>query len=109
MSNIESDTMLQVPIYLENDFEVDDDGVSFIITSLFVGDGEEAQEIRIQLDDVVEALCEFYGDVDGYQHLYLVAHELSRAAEVLREKAGIIEDSTSAVSDLFNLTDDREY
>ena len=61
------------------------------------------------LDDVIEALCEFYGDVDGYQHLYLVAHELSRAAEVLREKAGIIEDSTSAVSDLFNLTDDREY
>jgi hypothetical protein len=109
MSNIESDTMLQVPIYLENDFEVDDDGVSFIITSLFVGDGEVAHEIRIQLDDVVEALCEFYGDVDGYQHLYLVAHELSRAAEVLREKAGIIEDSTSAVSDLFNLTDDREY
>ena len=109
MSNIESDTMLQVPIYLENDFEVDDDGVSFIITSLFVGDGEVAHEIRIQLDDVVEALCEFYGDVDGYQHLYLVAHELSRAAEVLREKAGIIEVSTSAVSDLFNLTDDREY
>jgi hypothetical protein len=109
MSNIESDTLLQVPIYLENDFEVDDDGVSFIVTSLFVGDGEEAHEIRIQLDDVVEALCEFYGDVDGYQHLYLVAHELSRAAEVLREKAGIIEDSTSAVSDLFNLTDDREY
>ncbi|MDA9855364.1 hypothetical protein N9C80_02935 [Paracoccaceae bacterium] len=109
MSNIESDTLLQVPIYLENDFEVDDDGVSFIVTSLFVGDGEEAHEIRTQLDDVVEALCEFYGDVDGYKHLYLVAHELSRAAEVLREKAGIIEDSTSAVSDLFNLTDDREY
>ena len=109
MSNIESDTTLQIPIYVENDFEVDYDGVSFIVTSLFVGDAEEAQEIRIQLDDVVEALCEFYGDVDGYQHLYLVAHELSRAAEVLREKAGIIEDSTSAVSDLFNLTDDREY
>ena len=109
MSNIESDTTLQIPIYVENDFEVDYDGVSFIVPSLFVGGAEEAQEIRIQLDDVVEALCEFYGDVDGYQHLYLVSHELSRAAEVLREKAGIIEDSTSAVSDLFNLTDDREY
>ena len=94
---------------LRPQLDVDDDGISYLVTSLFVGDEEEAQEIRTPLDDVIEALCEFYGDVDGYQHLYLVAHELSRAAEVLREKAGIIEDSTSAVSDLFNLTDDREY
>ena len=109
MSNLEPDTSIQVPIYLENDFEVDDHGVSFLVTSLFVGDEEVAQEIRTPLDDVIEALCEFYGDVTGYTHLYLVAHELSRAAETLREKAGIIEDSTCAVNDLFNLTDDREY
>jgi len=35
-----------------------------------------------------------------------VAHELNRVAEVLREKAVTIEDSVSAVSDLFNIADD---
>ena len=58
------------------------------------------------MGDVTESLCEYYGDVDGYQYLYVVAHGLSRAAETLREKAGLIEDSVSAVSDLFDLTDD---
>lgn len=106
MSNLEPDASLQVPIYLENDFDVDDDGISYLVTSLFVGDEEEAQEVRIPLDDVVESLTEFYGDVEGFRHLYLVAHELSRAAEALREKAGLIEDSVSAVNDLFSLADD---
>ena len=78
MSNLEPDASLQVPIYLENDFDVDDDGISYLVTSLFVGDEEEAQEVRIPLDDVVESLTEFYGDVEGFRHLYLVAHELSR-------------------------------
>ena len=106
MSNLEPDASLQVPIYLENDFDVDDDGISYLVTSLFVGDEEEAQEVRIPLDDVVESLTEFYGDVEGFRHPYLVAHELSRAAEALREKAGLIEDSVSAVNNLFSLADD---
>ena len=106
MSNYEPDTTLQVPIFLQNDFEVDDDGISYVISSVFIGDEEEATEVRIRLDDVIESLCDFYGDTEGYRHLYLVAHELSRAAEVLREKAVTIEDSISAVHDLFDLTDE---
>jgi len=106
MSKIEPDCMLQVPIFLDNDFEVDDDGISYVISSVFIGDEEEPTEVHVRLDDVVESIIDFYGDIEGYRHLYVVSHELSRAAEILREKAGLIEDSISAVNDLFNLSDE---
>jgi hypothetical protein len=51
-------------------------------------------------------LCEFYGDIDGYQRLYTIAHEFSRMAEMLRTSAGRIENSVDAVEDLFNIIDD---
>ena len=38
------------------------------------------------MGDVTESLCEYYGDVDGYQHLYVVVDKLSRATEALRGK-----------------------
>ena len=105
MSNYETDT-LHVPIDLEHDVEVDDDGISYLISNVYAGGEEDSQELRVPIDELIEALCEYYGDVEGYQHLYVVAHEFSRAAEALMEKAGLIEDSVSAVSDLFDLTDD---
>jgi len=105
MSNYGTDA-LHVPIDFNHDVEVDDDGISYLISNVYVGGEEEPQEIRVPMDEVVESLCEHYGDVAGYQHLYVAAHEFSRAAEALREKAGLIEDSVSAVSDLFDLTDD---
>tara|TARA_B110000977_G_C10787895_1_gene381251 strand:- start:107 stop:427 length:321 start_codon:yes stop_codon:yes gene_type:complete len=106
MSNYGTGACLHVPFDLNNDVIVDDDGVSYFISNIYVSDDEEPQEFRTPLDEMVEGLCDFYGDVEGYQHLYVVAHELSRAAETLREKAGFIEDSVSAVSDLFDLGDD---
>ena len=60
----------------------------------------------MEVEQIVESLCDFYGDIEGYQHLYVVAHELTRMAEMLRERAGMIEDSVVAVNDLFDLTDD---
>ena len=56
--------------------------------------------------DALHVPIDLKHDVEEYQHFYVVAHEFSRAAETLREKAGLIEDSVSAVSDLFDLTDD---
>jgi len=106
MSNYGTERLLQVPIDLENDVEVDDHGISYLVSNVFVGDEEEPQKYCVPINDMVESLCDFYGDVEGYQHLYVVAHELSRAAEALREKAGFIEDSVSAVNDLFDLNDD---
>ena len=107
ISSIGRYSAFQVPIYPQNDFEIDEDGVSYLLSSVYIGNDDEPQEIRVLLDEVIDALCEDFGDVDGYQHLYVVAHELSRSAEILREKAGFIEDSVSAVNDLFNLADEQ--
>ena len=106
MSDYGTDASLQVSIYLEHDVDMDDDGLSYLVTNVFVGEQDDAQEVRVPIDIIVESLCDIYGDIDGYQHLYVVAHELSRAAEELREKAGFIEDSVTAMSDLFDGDDD---
>ena len=97
---------LQVPVFFTNDFDVDENGVSYLFTLVYVGDEGEPTEIRLPLDDVTDSICDQYGDVEGYKYLYLIAQELNRVAEVLREKAVTIEDSVSAVSDLFNIADD---
>ena len=75
MSMYGTDASLTVPISLEFDVEVDDDGISYFVGSLFVGDDDEGQDIRVESDNVVESLCDYYSDVDGYNHLYVVAHE----------------------------------
>ena len=106
MSTIGPGSTVQAKIYLQHDFEVDPDGISHLLSSVFISDEDEPEEIRVLLDDVIDGICEDYGDVNGYQHLYMVAHELSRSAEVLREKAGLIDNSVCAVNDLFNLSDE---
>ena len=58
---------------------------------------QEPQKFKFPLNDMVERLYDFYDDVEGYNHLYVVAHELSRAAEALLEKARLIEDNESAL------------
>jgi len=95
---------LNVPIYCTNEFDVDEDGNSYIVNVIYVGDDEdEPTEIRVELEDVIEEMIAEYGDTDGYQFLYMVAHELTRQANALRSKANYIEDSTNAVGRLFDL------
>lgn len=106
MSEYGADITLGVPLHVDHDFEVDQDGVGYLVTFLYVGDEDTATETRVDLEGVVDDLCDFYGDAEGYRQLYLVAHEFSRMAERLREKAGYIEDSDRAVGDLFHLDDD---
>jgi hypothetical protein len=103
MGNYGTDASLQVPVSLEFDVDLDDDGVSYFVANVYIADTDDSQEIRVETEEVVESLSDFYGDPEGYQHLYIVAHELSRVAEQLREKAGLIEDSITAVGDLFDL------
>ena len=107
MSNFGTDAYIQVPVSLELDIDVDDHGVSYLVGNIFVADDDDAQEVRVEVEQIVESLCDFYGDVEGYQHLYVVAHELSRMSELLRERASMIEDSALAVNDLFDLNDDE--
>ena len=103
MSYYGSDTYLTFPLHVDHDFVVDNDGVSYIVTFLYAGDEDEATEVRVDLEGVTDDLCEFYGDLNGYQRLYSIAHEFSRVAEKLRTAAGRIEDSSDAVGDLFNV------
>ena len=57
----------------------------------------------METDQVIQSLSDFYGDINGYQHLYIVADELTRMVAVLREKVGMVKDSITATSDLFDL------
>jgi len=107
MSNLGNDAVLHVPLSFEFDIDLDDDGISYMVANVYLSGDDEPQDIRVEMDDIVDGLCDYYGDVESYQHLYIVAHELNRAAETLREKAGIIEDSVVAVNDLFDLADDE--
>lgn len=95
---------LSVSIYCTNEIEVDDNGDSYIVNVIYVGDEEENPlEVRVDLADVIDEMIQEYGDTEGYQFLYMVAHELSRYSEILREKASYIEDSTNAVGRLFDV------
>ena len=69
MSTIGPVSTLQGSIYLQHDFEVDPDGISYLLSSVFISDEEEPQEIRVLLDDVTDRICEDYGDVNCCQHL----------------------------------------
>ena len=106
MSEFGSDITLEIPVHVDHDFEVDADGISYIVTFLYIDDDEDAIETRVSLEGVTDDLCEYYGDIDGYQRLYSIAHEFSRVAEKMRATAGRIEDSSDAVDDLFNISDD---
>lgn len=106
MSEFGSDITLEIPIHVDHDFDVDADGISYIVTFLYKDDDEDAIEIRVSLEGVTDDLCEYYGDIDGYQRLYIIAHEFSRIAEKMRSTAGRIEDSADAVDDLFNISDE---
>lgn len=92
-----------VPMYLEHDIEVDENGACSLISLLFVGDDEDPVEIRSGLEAVVEDVIEMHQDigVEMYKSLYSIAHEFSRMSEMMRNAAGLMEDSVAAVEDLF--------
>lgn len=94
---------LSVSLYCTNEFEVDRNGDSHIVNIIYVGEEDDPVEVRVELADVIDEMLSEYADADGYQHLYMVAHELSRHAEELREKASYIEDSANAVGRLFDV------
>ena len=90
-------------LHLETDFRVDDHGVCYVITNVYADDDTDAVITSEPLSEILERLLEEYADVQGYQHLYCIAHEFSRFSEILREKAAKVEDSDEVVADLFNI------
>jgi|TARA_B110000908_G_C10249781_1_gene451174 hypothetical protein len=94
---------LTIPIQLTNEFDVDRNGNSYVVTVIYAGEEDDPSEVRVPLDDIINAMADDYSDPEGYQHMYMVAHELSRCSEELRERASYVEDSASAVGRLFDL------
>lgn len=104
MSEFGSD--VDFSIHIENDLDIDDDGISSIITYIYVGEDESSHEVRVELEDITDELCDLYGDINGYLHLYNIAHEFTRLSEKLREAAMRVEDSPGYIDDLFDISDD---
>ena len=105
-------TSLSLDISVENDLEIDADGVLHIITFIFVDDSDEPTEIRLSFEEVIDNLIDFYRDdpVDqaGYQQHYSIANEFTRHADRLRDVAGQMEDRNIS-EDLFNGIIDPKY
>jgi hypothetical protein len=94
MTQSSESTTLELPITVENDLEVDNDGRFYLISYLFPDTSEESVGIRILFDDVIDSLLEFYQEEtgpSGYGQLYLIANEFERHTDRLREIAGYME------------------
>ena len=105
-------TSLSLGISVENDLEVDAEGVLHIVTFIFVEDNDDATEIRLGFEEVIENLIDFYRDDPlekaGYQQLYSIANEFTRQADRLRDVAGQMEDRNIS-GDLFDAVIDPKY
>lgn len=99
------DIDLVVRAYVDNDFEIDDNGRCYVLSLIYAGDEEEPYETRVDLDGVIQNLAEYYNDLQGYQTLYALAHEFARHAERLRDVASRFEESDEVVRDLFDVDD----
>ena len=98
MSYYEGKTEVSVELAIENDLEVDLNGNFYLVNLVFVGDAEEPTEIRVEFEDIVENMIDYYRDMPnnglGYGQLYSIANEFERYIDRLREIAGYMEDST---------------
>ena len=103
MSDYKQDVELGFKAYVDNDFEIDENGHCSIVTMIYLGDEDDATEVHAELEAVVDGLLEYLDTIGSYQKLYALAHEFSRQAERLRVVAGRIEDSDSAIRDLFDV------
>lgn len=105
MSDYMQDIDLVVRAFVDNDFEIDPDGRCYIVNLIYTNDDDEPYEARVDLEGVIDSLIDGRDNLQGYQTLYAIAHELSRHAQRLRDIAGAVEDSDEVVGDLFDIDD----
>jgi len=102
-------TQISLDMSVENDLEVDAEGVLHILTFIFVEDNDEPVEVRLSFEEMIENLIDFYRDDPlekaGYRQLYSIANEFIRHADRLRDVAGYMEDRNIS-GDLFDDDDD---
>jgi|TARA_B110000967_G_C18507195_1_gene374526 hypothetical protein len=93
MDLVTEEVTIELPLSIQNDLEVDDNGTLNIITVILRED-DEAYEVKLDFDRVIENLLDHYDgmrDVSEAQQLYLIAHELGRQAVRLRAVAELLE------------------
>ena len=93
--SLPSDTAtLELPLTIENDLEVDNEGQFYVVSYLFPDDSDDSVETRIPFDHIIDNLIDFYREdltPAGYGQLYMIANELHRHAENLRSVAEHVE------------------
>lgn len=87
---------ISLKISVENDLEVDAEGILHTLTFIFIEDNDTPVEVKLSFEDVIENLVDYYRDEPlekaGYRQLYSIANEFERHADRLREVAGYMED-----------------
>jgi len=88
-----------LPLFLDHDFEISDNGMLNLKSFLSVGDLDEKVILKpfFEITEYVLANPEM-----EYRELYAIANELVSEAERLRTLAQRMEDSTDNVADLFD-------
>lgn len=99
-------TEITVPVYVEADLETDDHGVLSLVTLLFTDGDDDAVETRIEFEEIIENLIEFYEEDAGFRQLYAIAHELRRMSDRLQDTAARLEGSYMQY-DLFDNDDEN--
>lgn len=86
MDTIGTSVDLTIPIFVDNDFGIDDDGNANILSFIYVDDHEDAIETKVSFDAVIDAVLEvwtFEPTPDAISFLNELAHVLHSAAERL--------------------------
>ena len=100
---------ITVPIYMETEIECDNEGVCKINTLVYpdkeASENEDpSAEVTVNFEDLIAGVIEYYqeeNNADGRNGMYCIAHELSRQAEILRNKADIMDRGVYS-DDLFD-------
>ena len=94
MTLASENTALELPITVENDLEVDNNGLFHVVTYLFPSDSDDSVEIRILFEEIIDNLINFYREdltPSGYGQIYMIANELERHKDNLRSIADNLE------------------
>jgi hypothetical protein len=90
--------MIDVEIDVENDLEVDEDGVLNVVTFLYRESNEEPHEARVSVETLIDGILEYYADDlsrEGYGEMYRLGHELRKCSERVLAAAEAHEDAVN--------------
>lgn len=75
---------INVDVDIENDIEMDRDGVLNVVTMVFEDTDDDPFEVRTPLNEIITGVIEYYADDlsrEGYGEMYRLGHALRSASE----------------------------